>query len=124
MPEPLAAPEFAAPALVRSGASMVGVGTALPATIVPNSVLAEQLGIDAEWILKRTGIEERRSAQPGERLYAFAAAAGAEALAEAEVAIEFSEASPFPQVTDIQKDVYWESDNPSERKSQGRLFFD
>ena len=62
---------------------MVGVGTALPATIVPNSVLAEQLGIDAEWILKRTGIEERRSAQPGERLYEFAAAAGAEALAEA-----------------------------------------
>jgi 3-oxoacyl-[acyl-carrier-protein] synthase III len=81
--QPLAAAEFAAAPLVRSGASMIGVGTALPATIVPNSVLAEQLGIDAEWIVKRTGIEERRSAQPGERLYEFAAAAGAEALAEA-----------------------------------------
>ena len=65
---------------------MIGVGTALPATVVPNSVIAERLGIDAEWIVKRTGIEERRSAQPGERLFEFAAAAGAEALAEAGVA--------------------------------------
>lgn len=87
MPEPvaetLAAPVFAAPPLLRSGASMIGVGTALPATVVPNAVIAERLGIDAEWIVKRTGIEERRSAQPGERLFEFAAAAGAEALAEA-----------------------------------------
>jgi 3-oxoacyl-[acyl-carrier-protein] synthase III len=84
--EPLAAPAFAAAPLVRCGAEMVGVGTALPARIVPNSELDERLGIDAEWIVKRTGIEERRSAQPGERLYEFAAAAGAEALAEAGVA--------------------------------------
>jgi 3-oxoacyl-[acyl-carrier-protein] synthase-3 len=83
MPEPLAEPAFAAARLTRSGASMIGVGTALPATVVPNAVIAERLGIDAEWILKRTGIEERRSAQPGERLFEFAAAAGAEALAEA-----------------------------------------
>ncbi|MBS1886246.1 MAG: beta-ketoacyl-ACP synthase 3 [Actinobacteria bacterium] len=84
--EPLAAPAFAAPALTRSGASMIGVGTALPATVVPNSVIAERLGIDPGWIVKRTGIEERRSAQPGERLFEFAAAAAAEALAEAGVA--------------------------------------
>jgi 3-oxoacyl-[acyl-carrier-protein] synthase III len=85
VPEPLAAPVFAARPLVRCGAEMIGVGTALPATVVPNSVLSERLGIDAEWIVKRTGIEERRSAQPGERLFEFAAAAGAEALAEAGV---------------------------------------
>jgi 3-oxoacyl-[acyl-carrier-protein] synthase III len=83
--EPLAAPVFGAPPLVRCGASMIGVGTALPATVVPNATIAERLGIDAEWILKRTGIEERRSAQPGERLFEFAAAAGAEALAESGV---------------------------------------
>ncbi len=47
-----------------------------------------------------------------------------EARAEADNAAEFSEASPFPTPDDIQKDVYWEADNPSERKSQGRLFFD
>jgi 3-oxoacyl-[acyl-carrier-protein] synthase-3 len=78
------APALAAP-LVRCGAEMVSIGTALPATVVPNAAIAERLGIDAEWIVKRTGIEERRSAQPGERLFEFAAAAGAEALAEAEV---------------------------------------
>ena len=48
----------------------------------------------------------------------------AEARAEADNAAEFAEVSPFPTVEDIQKDVYWEADNPSERKSQGRLFFD
>ncbi|MEX2044731.1 MAG: pyruvate dehydrogenase (acetyl-transferring) E1 component subunit alpha [Opitutus sp.] len=47
-----------------------------------------------------------------------------EARAEAETAAEFAEASPFPTVEDIQHDVYWESDNPSDRKSGGRLFFD
>lgn len=47
-----------------------------------------------------------------------------EARAEADVAADFAEASPFPTVEDIQKDVYWEVDHPSERKSQGRLFFD
>ncbi len=47
-----------------------------------------------------------------------------EARTEADVAADFAEASPFPTTEDIQKDVYWESDNPSERKSQGRLFFD
>ena len=83
--EPLAAPAVAAPPLVRCGAEMAGVGTALPATVVPNAIIAERLGIDAEWIVKRTGIEERRSAQPGERLFEFAAAAGAEALVEAGV---------------------------------------
>ena len=48
----------------------------------------------------------------------------AEARAEAEVAAEFADASPYPTPDDIQKDVYWESDNPTERKSAGRLFFD
>ncbi|HWL17145.1 MAG TPA: pyruvate dehydrogenase (acetyl-transferring) E1 component subunit alpha [Opitutus sp.] len=47
-----------------------------------------------------------------------------EARAEADLAAEFAEASPFPTVEDIQKDVYWEADNPSQRKSEGRLFFD
>lgn len=46
-----------------------------------------------------------------------------EARAEADVAADFAEASPFPTVDDIQKDVYWESDHPSQRASQGRLFF-
>ena len=47
-----------------------------------------------------------------------------EARAEAENAANFAEASPYPTAADIQTDVYWEADNPAERKSQGRLFFD
>ncbi len=47
-----------------------------------------------------------------------------EARTEAELTAEFAEASPFPTPDDIQKDVYWESDHPAERKSEGRLFFD
>lgn len=46
------------------------------------------------------------------------------ARVEADAAADFAEASPFPTPDDIQKDVYWEADNPSERKSKGRLFFE
>jgi len=47
-----------------------------------------------------------------------------EAKAEAELAADFAEASPFPTPDDIQKDVYWETDNPDKRTSKGRLFFE
>jgi pyruvate dehydrogenase E1 component alpha subunit len=47
-----------------------------------------------------------------------------EAKAEANLAADFAEASPFPTPDDIQKDVYWESDNPDQRASKGRLFFE
>jgi pyruvate dehydrogenase E1 component alpha subunit len=46
-----------------------------------------------------------------------------EARAEADLSAEFAEASPFPDPSDLQKDVYWEADNPSQRSSSGRLFF-
>ena len=47
----------------------------------------------------------------------------AEARAESEQAAEFAEASPYPTVEDLQKDVYWEIDNPDKKTSQGRIFF-
>ncbi len=46
------------------------------------------------------------------------------ARAESETSAQFAEASPFPTVEDIKKDVYWETDNPADRKSVGTLFFD
>ena len=46
-----------------------------------------------------------------------------EAKAEADVAVEFAEASPYPTVEDITKDIYWEEDNPDQKKSQGRIIF-
>ncbi|MFH1497473.1 MAG: pyruvate dehydrogenase (acetyl-transferring) E1 component subunit alpha [Verrucomicrobiota bacterium] len=48
----------------------------------------------------------------------------AEAKAEADLAAEFAEASPFPTPDDIQTDVYWEADNADQRASKGRLFVD
>ena len=55
---------------------------------------------------------------------ATAAKVDEEARAESDHAADFAEASPYPTAADIQTDVYWEADNPAERKSQGRLFFD
>ncbi len=46
------------------------------------------------------------------------------ARAESEASAAYAEASPFPTVEDIKKDVYWEADNPADRKSAGSLFFD
>ena len=46
------------------------------------------------------------------------------ARAEAETAAQFAEESPYPTVDEIKKDVYWETDNPADRKSVGSLFFD
>lgn len=47
-----------------------------------------------------------------------------EARTEADQATEFAEASPYPTVEDLQKDVYWEVDNPDKKTSGGRIFFD
>jgi pyruvate dehydrogenase E1 component alpha subunit len=46
----------------------------------------------------------------------------AEARVEADRAVEFAEASPFPTIADLQKDVYWETDQAT-RTSEGRIFF-
>ena len=55
---------------------------------------------------------------------ALAARIDTEARAEADTSSDFAEASPYPALEDITRDVYWEEDNPSEKKSQGRIFFD
>jgi len=45
------------------GIEVVETGSFVPATIVRNEDLA-RLGYDADWILQRTGIRERRHAPP------------------------------------------------------------
>lgn len=42
---------------------------------------------------------------------------------EAEAAAKFADESDFPKPEAITQDVYWETDHPDERTSQGRLFF-
>ncbi len=71
-------------ALVRAG--IVGLGCALPERIVGNAEISPAIGVADDWIERRTGIRERRYAEPGARLAELAAAAGRAALADAGVA--------------------------------------
>jgi 3-oxoacyl-[acyl-carrier-protein] synthase III len=64
-------------------AGIVGLGCALPDRIVPNAEITPSIGVDDDWIMRRTGIRERRYAEPGARLAELAAAAGRAALADA-----------------------------------------
>jgi 3-oxoacyl-[acyl-carrier-protein] synthase-3 len=67
------------------GAAIRAVAMAVPERRVANEAIAEQLGVDAEWIAKRTGTAVRPWAVEGERLSDYAAQAAADALARAGV---------------------------------------
>ena len=41
---------------------------------------------------------------------------------EAEASAEFALASPFPEVSELMDDVYWETDNPEHKLSSGNIF--
>jgi 3-oxoacyl-[acyl-carrier-protein] synthase-3 len=64
-------------------ASVLGLGHHLPEQVVNNLPIAERLGIDEHWIVKRTGIRSRRHAMPHERLSDLATAAGRAAIEDA-----------------------------------------
>jgi 3-oxoacyl-[acyl-carrier-protein] synthase-3 len=70
-------------ALVHAG--IVGLGCSLPQRIVANAEISPAIGVEADWIERRTGIRERRYAEPGAQLAELAAAAGRSALADAGV---------------------------------------
>jgi 3-oxoacyl-[acyl-carrier-protein] synthase-3 len=63
----------------------MSVATALPEGRLTTAELAPRLGVSEDWILSRTGIRERRRAEPDERLEDYATRAGARALALANV---------------------------------------
>jgi 3-oxoacyl-[acyl-carrier-protein] synthase-3 len=71
--------------MMLRGASLGGVGLAVPERVVANAAIAERLGVDVHWIEKRTGTDVRHMVD-GERLDELAAAAGRDALAQAGVA--------------------------------------
>jgi pyruvate dehydrogenase E1 component alpha subunit len=43
---------------------------------------------------------------------------------EANASAEFASASPYPDPSELMDDIYWETDNPDKRSSQGRIFFE
>jgi 3-oxoacyl-[acyl-carrier-protein] synthase-3 len=69
-----------------AGVSLAGLGHFAPARVVPNSAIERELGLEAGWIERRTGIRSRRHASDGETLCDMAAAAGAMALERAGLA--------------------------------------
>ena len=86
MPESLAAATTALlddrPAPPRI-ARVAGLGHKLPERVVPNGPIAERIGVDADWIVRRTGIRERRYAAPDERTSDLAVQAARRALTDA-----------------------------------------
>ena len=57
------------------GAAIRGVAMAVPERRVANEEIAGRMGVDADWIAKRTGTSLRPWAVDGERLSDFAARA-------------------------------------------------
>lgn len=43
---------------------------------------------------------------------------------EAKAAVVFAEESPYPEISDISTDIYWELDNNTEASKQGTILFD
>lgn len=64
----------------RPAAVLVGVGAAVPPTLVTNEALAAVLETSDDWIRSRTGIRQRHVAGTGTTTADLAVAAGAEAL--------------------------------------------
>jgi len=76
-------PAPAQPSPATRTAGIAGLGAALPERRVPNAEIAARLGVSVEWIERRTGINERRYAAPGQRVSDLACRAGRMALQDA-----------------------------------------
>ncbi|MBM3872986.1 MAG: ketoacyl-ACP synthase III [Verrucomicrobia bacterium] len=66
--------------------AILGTGAHAPSRILTNEELAQRVDTSHEWIVSRTGIRERRVAEPGQTTADLASAAAAEALANAGLA--------------------------------------
>ncbi len=68
------------------GTVVASVGVGVPSTIVPNAEISARLGVQEDWIVRRTGIRSRHIAQPQERLATHATDAARRALDRAGIA--------------------------------------
>jgi 3-oxoacyl-[acyl-carrier-protein] synthase-3 len=71
-----------------NGVEIIGLGHYAPERIVPNSEIEARLGLDAGWIKRRTGIDERRYAANDQALSDLAIRAGDMAITRAGLARE------------------------------------
>ena len=72
----------------RTGVSLLGTGSYLPARVMTNADLEKIVETSDEWIASRTGIRERRIAAEGEHTSDIGAGAARQALEQAGVAAE------------------------------------
>jgi 3-oxoacyl-[acyl-carrier-protein] synthase-3 len=73
---------------VPRGAAIGSVAVAMPEQVIDNDPIAERLGVEPDWIVKRMGVRSRHMARPGESLTALAAEAGCRAVAQAGKRVE------------------------------------
>src|SRR4051812_22674749 len=71
---------------VKSSIGILGTGSYLPSRIVTNAEIAVRVGVEPEWIERKTGIVQRRRVAPEEATSDLAAAAAERALITAGVA--------------------------------------
>jgi 3-oxoacyl-[acyl-carrier-protein] synthase-3 len=69
----------------RVGAALVSVAASFPAHGVPTADIAAPLGVEPDWLIRRTGVQSRRRIGAGECLCDLAADAARRALAGADV---------------------------------------
>lgn len=67
------------------GSAIASVGASVPDNAVSSARIARRIGVDEDWIVRRTGIRARRVASAGERVSAHAARAAHSALDRAGV---------------------------------------
>src|SRR5438874_3820343 len=76
---------FRPPCRRLTGVRVVGTGGYVPDAVVTNEHLRQRLGCDSEWIIKRTGILERRIALPHQATSDLCHEAGVRCLEQARV---------------------------------------
>ncbi len=70
------------------GARIIGSGRELPSRVVRNEELTRRMDTSDEWIVQRTGIRERRFADPATSTSQLGAAAARKAIERAGIAVE------------------------------------
>jgi 3-oxoacyl-[acyl-carrier-protein] synthase-3 len=104
---------FRPPCKSLTGVRVVGTGSYVPDAVITNEHLRERLGCDSEWIIKRTGILERRHALPHQATSDLCYEAGKRCLANAGVSARdvdmlvvatFTSDMPFPSAACLVQD--------------------
>lgn len=81
-------PAHIATATPVTHAAMLGLGAYRPRRVVPNAEIVDRIDSSDEWIRTRSGIAERRWAEPEETIVSMSTAAARDALAAAGLAPE------------------------------------